>query len=522
MRNRGRPYKNRMARNAHKTDGKGEVHQGPIQRCLKADSINASAPIVVSEMIDKLNLPLVKAAVDSVRDANLPDPNPSERVMLDHFRCPREFVRIGVQRHLSEQAGFFKFGPEAVCYGRTAAFTPLPEAGQILTDALKYSKGGSEGIKLPFDLAECVTALRCEEYLENGNGAGRNSILNRSVRAAYYAVRPAMPVPVRKHLQRYSLRDWNKREFPRWPVETSVESAFETAMRLILKTQDLNEVPFIWFWPDGAESCAVMTHDVEALAGRDFCDELMDIDDSYGIKASFQVVPESRYEVSPAYLEGIRRRGFEVNVHDCNHDGNLYKDHEEFKRRAARIEEYRKIFKARGFRAGILYRNINWFSQLNFEYEMSVPNVAHLDPQHGGCCTTFPYFIGDLLEIPVTMTQDYSLFNILRHYKLDLWEAQMDAVRRKHGLMSFIIHPDYICNEPEQKVYRALLARLAELRKTAGVWTPTPGELNQWWRERSRMKLVRKGGGWEIEGDGMVRARMAYARLENDALVYSF
>jgi hypothetical protein len=457
-----------------------------------------------------------------VRDANLPDPRPSEQVMIDHFRCPREFVRIGVQGNLSKHPGFFKFGPESICYGRTAAFTPSPEAGKILNDALKYARSGPNGINLPFDLAETVNALRREKYVKNGNGAGRSSLLQRSVRAAYYAVRPAMPVPVRKHLQRYSLRGWDKQEFPRWPVETSVESAFETAMLLTLKKRGLKEVPFIWFWPDGAQACALMTHDVEAPAGRDFCDQLMDIDDSYGIKASFQVVPESRYEVSPAYLEGIRRRGFEVNVHDFNHDGNLYRDYEEFRRRAARIEEYRKIFGARGFRAGVLYRNIDWFDLLHFEYEMSVPNVAHLDPQHGGCCTTFPYFIGDLLEIPVTMTQDYSLFNILRHYTLDLWESQMEAIRRKHGVMSCIVHPDYICNEPEQKVYRSLLARLAELRKTAGVWTPLPGELNQWWRQRSRMKLVRYGGAWEIEGEGKVRARMAYARLENGTLVYSF
>jgi hypothetical protein len=88
--------------------------------------------------------------------------------------------------------------------------------------------------------------------------------------------------------------------------------------------------------------------------------------------------------------------------------------------------------------------------------------------------------------------------------------------------MSFIIHPDYIRNEPEQKVYRSLLARLAELRKAAAVWIPKPGELNQWWRQRSRMRLVRNGGGWEVQGDGMVRARIAYAHLENDALAYSF
>jgi hypothetical protein len=473
-------------------------------------------------MIDNSNLLLDKADLDSVRDANLPDSKPSEQVMIDHFRCPREFVCIGVQGDLSEHAGFFKFGSESVCYGRTSAFTPSPEAGRILNDALKYVRGGPNGINLPFDLAETVNALRCEKYVRNGNGASSSSILQRSVRAAYYAVRPAMSVSVRKHLQRYSLRGWDEREFPRWPVETSVESTFETAMLLNLKAKGLKEVPFIWFWPDGAQACALMTHDVEAAAGRDFCDRLMDIDDSYGIKASFQVVPEWRYEVSEAYLDNIRQRGFELNVHDLNHDGNLYRDYEEFRRRAAVIEGYRKIFGARGFRSGVLYRNIDWFDLLHFEYDTSVPNVAHLDPQHGGCCTTFPYFIGDLLEIPVTMTQDYTLFNILGQYNLDLWESQMEAVRRKHGVMNFIVHPDYVRNGPEQKVYRSLLARLAEMRKTAGVWTPLPGDLNQWWRERSRMKLVKNGGAWEIEGDGKVRARIAYARLENGTLAYSF
>ncbi len=51
-------------------------------------------------------------------------------------------------------------------------------------------------------------------------------------------------------------------------------------------------MPFIWFWPDGANGCAILTHDVEAEPGRDFCETLMDLDDEYGIKASFQLVPE--------------------------------------------------------------------------------------------------------------------------------------------------------------------------------------------------------------------------------------
>ena len=448
--------------------------------------------------------------------------NRSGHVLVDYYQCPEEFVHVGVWGASSEKPGFFGFGPDGVCFGKCNAFTPSLRPELPLEDALGHVRSDQSGIKLPFDISDAVWSMRSERYVRNGNGPGGSSILKRSVRAAYYAIRPLTPVSVRKHLQRYSLRDWNKRVFPRWPVDTSVESALETALRLNMKAQGVKEMPFIWFWPDGAQACAVMTHDVEAPAGRDFCSRLMDIDDSYGIKSSFQVIPEVRYDVPESFLGDIRGRGFEVNVHDLNHDGNLFKDYEEFKRRADGIEKYRKKFESLGFRSGVLYRNIDWFDLLHFEYDMSVPNVGHLDPQHGGCCTTFPYFIGDLLEIPVTMTQDYSLFHILRNYNLDIWERQIEVILKKHGVMNFIVHPDYITDQREQSVYKSLLARLAELRKTDGLWTPLPRELNEWWRQRSRMKLVRNGDGWEIEGNGKVRARIAYARLENDTIAYSF
>ena len=53
---------------------------------------------------------------------------------------------------------------------------------------------------------------------------------------------------------------------------------------------------------------------------------------------------------------------------------------------------------------------------------MSVPNVAHLEPQRGGCCTVMPYFVGDVLELPLTTIQDYSLFHILGDYSTTLWK----------------------------------------------------------------------------------------------------
>ena len=177
---------------------------------------------------------------------------------------------------------------------------------------------------------------------------------------------------------------------------------------------------------------------------------------------------------------------------------------------------------ATGFRAAILYRNLDWLPELEFSYDMSVPNVAHLDPQSGGCCTLFPYFIGKTLEIPVTTTQDYSLFNIIGEYTLDLWKEQAGLILGKHGLMNFIVHPDYIVDKKPRLTYRELLAYLSELRAKQNVWIPLPHQVDEWWRARGQMQLVNDGGALRITGAGSERARIAYARSENGQLIYSF
>jgi len=152
---------------------------------------------------------------------------------------------------------------------------------------------------------------------------------------------------------------------------------------------------------------------------------------------------------------------------------------------------------------------------------MSVPNVAHLEPQRGGCCTTFPFFIGEVLELPVTTTQDYSLFRILRQKNIGLWKTQAGMILEKHGLIHFVTHPDYLLKNRAQKLYRDLLMFLAEGREKRQLWTALPAQINDWWRMRSRMNLVRNGQDWRIEGPGAERARLAYAHLNGERLTYT-
>jgi hypothetical protein len=203
-----------------------------------------------------------------------------------------------------------------------------------------------------------------------------------------------------------------------------------------------------------------------------------------------------------------------------NHDGGLYRDRSEFLNRAAQINSYAHRFGARGFRAGSMYRNQDWFDAFEFSYDMSVPNVAHLDPMRGGCCTVMPYFIGNIVELPVTTTQDYSLFYILKDYSINLWKQQLGLIRGRNGLISIISHPDYLIERRARRVYESLLDHLRQMTVNDQIWTALPGEVDLWWRARSEMRLVRRENEWEIVGPGRERARVAYATLEGGRLVY--
>src|SRR5262249_51040688 len=144
---------------------------------------------------------------------------------------------------------------------------------------------------------------------------------------------------------------WKTLKFPRWPVDRSIDLLFEQVLLASLRTQRLGRIPFIWFWPDSAPSCAMMTHDVDTQVRRDHCSKVMDLEDAYGIHSCFAVVPESRYEVTKEYLNSITQRGFEIAIHDLNHDGYLFRDRKEFLARAEKINAYRERFGANGFRA---------------------------------------------------------------------------------------------------------------------------------------------------------------------------
>ncbi len=441
---------------------------------------------------------------------------------MDYYRLPED--SLGGISLTSDSAsgdiGFFQFGAKNICYGRCKSGVAADVVGSEEFNVSKDIRRDGTTIQLPFDFTEVVENLRLERYQQKRIRGMQVFAASEQVRKLYYFIRKCLPFSVRRELQRAYFRDWKKLRFPTWPVDFTVDTLHEEFLRLLMETSDVKKVPFIWFWPEGALNCLIMTHDVETSAGRDFTSKLMDLDDSYGIKASFQVIPEKRYELPDEYICEIRSREGEVNIHDLNHDGRLYRSRAEFVRRAAGINDYVHRYDTRGFRAGAMYRKQEWYDVFEFSYDMSVPNVAHLEPLRGGCCTVMPYFIGKIVELPLTTVEDYSLFHILNDYSTDLWKQQLALIRQRNGLISFLVHPDYLIERRARAVYESLLDYLRQIVARERIWAALPRDVDRWWRARSQMRLVSRGDEWEIVGPEKERARLAYAILDRGQLIY--
>jgi hypothetical protein len=441
--------------------------------------------------------------------------------LAEYFRCPEHLALVRAGGALPGDAGYFRFR-NAVAYGRPAGGATSSRAGVGLHDVASAVSVSDGSVVLPFDLSEVVTNLRHEHYPEAHTAIERLSTAGLP-HALYYFFRPILPVGVRKHLQRLSFGGWRRIPFPRWPVDVTVETLMKAVVRELLEKTGIRELPFIWFWPDGASGCVMMTHDIESADGSRFCVDLMNIDDSFGLRSAFQVVPEPPW-ASPAatarLVEQLQARGFEVNVHDLSHDGHLFRNRDLFLKRVTAINDRAREFGSRGFRSGAMYRRQDWLPDLEFSYDMSVPNVAHLEPQRGGCCTVMPFFIGDVLELPLTTAQDYTVFHVLGDYSTRLWQEQIDLVLEQNGLISFIAHPDYLREPRARNVYTDLLRLLVWLRAERDVWLAMPSEIDVWWRNRREMALVGDGASWRIVGPGSDRARIAFARLDGDRVVY--
>jgi hypothetical protein len=326
-------------------------------------------------------------------------------------------------------------------------------------------------------------------------------------RKIYYHLKPLLPfalrVPVRRWFAKRKLRQCQDI----WPIKPGTEKP-----------------PPGWpGWPDGKQFAVVLTHDVEGPVGLQRIKPLIELEMRLGFRSCYNLIPEGSYQVTQELRDHITSRGFEVGVHDLYHDGKLFSSRKNFRQCAPRINHYLKEWGVVGFRAGFMHHNLDWIHDLHVQYDCSTFDTDPFEPQPEGVDTIFPFWVGrtehraqgleqressmeqsaqcavqlppssqlsaprsplGYVELPYTLPQDSTLFQIFTEPGIGIWQKKLDWVAQHGGMVLVNVHPDYLYfddKHPQSEYfpithYEAFLRYIAQ-RYAGAFWNVLPREV---------------------------------------------
>ena len=298
----------------------------------------------------------------------------------------------------------------------------------------------------------------------------------------YYHLKPFIPTGVRLAMRKRVAGWVRERTRDVWPIVPGSE-----------------QPPRNWpGWPDKKKFALVLTHDVEGPTGLRRCRELMQLEMELGVRSSFNFIPEGSYRVPRELREELTRNGFEVGVHDFQHDGHLFASRREFARKATHINHYVNEWGAAGFRSGFMLHKLDWLHDLDIQYDASTFDTDPFEPQPEGRHTIFPFWVSSptrhkrsgatqkdgYIELPYTLPQDSTLFLLLHERTPDIWMRKLDWIADHGGMALLDTHPDYMSFKANSKksgefdvnLYRQFLTYVLEKYQDS-FWNALPRDV---------------------------------------------
>lgn len=348
------------------------------------------------------------------------------------------------------------------------------------------------------EILDPTTGRDAEDYLWE-----RYAQADRSGGAAslYYRLKPLLPRAAQLILRRAYARRQAIRGFPRWPVEPLLVDRLEAGLRERLAA--VAELEFVWFWPEGRRFAAVMTHDVEGPAGIANIARVLEVERRHGVVSSWNFCGDW-YPIPSGTFEHLRAAGCEIGLHGITHDNRMWRDRASFESELPEIHRLLGAWGAAGWRSPATHRRAEWMQELGADYDSSFPDTDPFEPKSGGCCSIFPYFLGDIVELPITLPQDHTLWEIIRERSIEPWVEKTAWIAAHHGLVNLIVHPDYVIDPDRLALYDAFLTHLTRMD---GAWIALPRDVAAWWRRRTAEGIAAEGavvGRARLDGSQLV------------------
>jgi SAM-dependent methyltransferase len=330
----------------------------------------------------------------------------------------------------------------------------------------------------------------------------------------YYGVKPLLPRRLQIAMRRIYAKRQMRTEFPRWPIEPLLVERRRAELKSELSSQSADRLATLANWPDGNRFASILTHDVEGPAGVANVPKIIELERRQGFVSSWNFVAEW-YPIDSGLFDYVRSSGGEIGLHGIKHDCRLFESRENFEAELPKIHRYLHEWGAVGFRSPATHRNVDWMPELGSLYDSSFPDTDPFEPQAGGCCSILPFFLDEMVELPITLVQDHTLWEILQEDSIDLWTTKAEWIIENGGLVNLITHPDYLDTPARLRMYEEFLAYLSEQRDA---WHTLPRDVAAWWRIRDRLGIVGDPGDPRIEGEGAERARLAWVCQDGDVV----
>ena len=318
--------------------------------------------------------------------------------------------------------------------------------------------GTAGRLSLPFSLDEAYANFVSERWR---GGTDQRGLAPWKL-DLFYRVKGLIPRRVQLAGRRRLIRRHGLPAFPAWPLERSLSRLLDFYARCLLLSRGDRSATFRWFWPHGRRAAVALTHDVESAEGLRLALQLAGMEEEHGFRSSFNIVA-SWYPIDHGVVRELQDRGFEIGIHGVYHDRSMFSSRQTFLSQQPRLRAAAEEFGAQGFRSPATHRVFEWLGELPFAYDCSMPHSDPFEPQPGGCCSMWPFFIGDVVELPYTLPQDHTLFTLLGHRTAELWLTQLEAIEDEFGLVQSLTHPDrgYLADSKKRILYGEFLDRLA-------------------------------------------------------------
>jgi hypothetical protein len=220
----------------------------------------------------------------------------------------------------------------------------------------------------------------------------------------------------------------------------------------------------------------------------------MDLERDLGFRSSFNLIPEGECPIPAELRDELTSNGFEVGVHDLNHDGRLFFSRKIFRTRAQRINHYLKEWNCGGFRSAYMHHRTEWMHDVNLLYDASTFDTDPFEPQPDGVGTIFPFHVPGhngsqgFVELPYTLVQDFNLFIVLREKGTEIWDQKLAWIAENGGMAMMDTHPDYMAlkgtaagrDEFPIELYELFLKNVAK-RYAGQYWNALPREVAGFW-----------------------------------------